>query len=207
MRRILSVLAGISLMLSGLGFAQGSAFAMYSSSGSSCSSGYPAPYTGGASVIKFFHLADGSTVTITATGAVIKQSPCQTPYREGWVAVSDICNINSSQDLTGRLSPGSSNPYGGGSFAGCSVPSSPQAPAKTTAGSTSTSTASATATVNATAPAVKAAVTTAAAQNTSAVKALPNTGPGNVLLLSGATSAVGTLGHLYYSRRSRRHSD
>jgi hypothetical protein len=34
---------------------------------------------------------------------------------------------------------------------------------------------------------------------------LPNTGAGNILMLSGATSAIGTLGHIYYSRRNRRH--
>jgi hypothetical protein len=35
-------------------------------------------------------------------------------------------------------------------------------------------------------------------------KTLPNTGPGNVFALAGATSAIGTFGHWYYNRRGRR---
>jgi hypothetical protein len=71
----------------------------------------PAPYTGGAAVVKVLHPADGSTVTITATGAVIKQSPGDTPYREGWVSTCNIGSINEASDLQGQIQPGSSNPF------------------------------------------------------------------------------------------------
>jgi hypothetical protein len=220
MKRFLSVSLGIFTLLIGLsiGYPLASSLAMTSndSGGSTCTeSSYPAPYTGGAGVAKFFYLSDGSTVTITTTGAVIKQSPCHTAYREGWINVSDICNIQSAHDLNGRLSPGSSNPFGSTGFTGCSTKTqSPNVQPAPTATTTASAQSNATTNVNVNSPpAVKAASTTAAvqpasttiaAQPAAAPKALPNTGPGNILMLSGATSAVGTIGHWYYSRRSRR---
>jgi hypothetical protein len=82
----------------------------------------------------------------------------------------------------------------------------PQKPAQTKTQTQTKTTPSATATANATAtvkvtPSVQAATTTQPA----VTKSLPNTGPGNILMLSGVTSAIGTLGHYYYTRRSRRH--
>lgn len=70
------------------------------------------PYGGGASISKVFYPADGSTMTITCTGAVIKQSPGGTPYRQGWVNPANIGNINSTSDLKGQIASGSSNPFG-----------------------------------------------------------------------------------------------
>lgn len=59
-------------------------------------------------------------------------------------------------------------------------------------------------TINNTVPAVQAATTTAApSQPAAAAKTLPNTGPGNILALSGTTTAIGTIGHMIYSRRRR----
>lgn len=43
--------------------------------------GYPPAYTGGAKVVKVEHLANGATLTTTATGAVIEQAPGHTPYQ------------------------------------------------------------------------------------------------------------------------------
>ena len=212
MRRFVLGLAGIFILLCGLSFAvRSNAVAMDASSGNTdnaCTSGFPAPYTGGAGVAKFFHLSDGSTVTITTTGAVIKQGRCGTPYREGWINVSDICSISSSQDLNGRLSSGSSNPNGSGNFTACNsnaqTLSPPQRPAGTsTSTQTQSQSQSQSVTVSA-APQVKSATTSQpAAQSTSAVKNLPNTGPGNVIALAGAATAIGTVGHWFYSRRSR----
>lgn len=193
MRRLLLVLAGFSMLLTGLCLATTSNGALAMNSNTCSNNSYPAPYTGGAGVAKYFYLTDGSTVTITNTGAVIKQGACGNPYREGWINTSDICNIQTAQDLKGRLMPGSSNPYGSATFSGCNI--------KTSSTVKPAATATATATVNVNTPAVKAVTTSA--QPSAATKSLPNTGPGNVLLLSGATSAIGTLGHLYYSRRSR----
>lgn len=204
MKRASLVLVGVFVLLTGISLGA-SAAAM----NNTCENSYPKPYTGGADVAKSFHLSDGSTVTITVTGAVIKQGRCDTPYREGWISPSDICDIHSAQDLNGRLSSGSSNPNGSSGFTGCSTAtkssSESQTPAKASTSASSTATANATATVNVTAaPAVKAATTTTAVtQPAATVKTLPNTGPGNILMLSGATSAIGTLGHLYYSRRRR----
>jgi hypothetical protein len=218
MRRISIFLVGISLLLTSLFFGAPLDKALAMNSSTCGSSGYPAPYTGGADVAKFFHLSDGSTVTVTATGAVIKQGRCATAYREGWINVSDICGISSAQDLNGRLASGSSNPYGSASFTGCSnntkssssqqaagpvsiVNNNYQSQAQSNgsgtqaAASTSSRTSSATASVQ--------AATTTAAQSASATKTLPNTGPGNILMLSGTTTALGTLGHLFYSRRRR----
>lgn len=220
MKRYLSVFVGMIILLSGLSLGAASAMTSNNTGGGTCTdSGYPAAYTGGAGVAKYFHLSDGSTVTITDTGAVIKQSPCHTAYREGWINTSGICDIQSAQDLNGHLSSGSSNPYGSTNFTSCSNNTQSSSVQQRTQTSTPAAAPQATATANATAnvnvnspPAVKAATTTAAVQPTSTVvtqptsapKTLPNTGPGNILMLSGATSAVGTIGHWYYSRRSRR---
>jgi hypothetical protein len=224
MRRVSIFLLGISLLSTSLIFGAplGRALAMNNSGNNMCgSSGYPAPYTGGADIAKFFHLSDGSTVTITITGAVIKQGRCATPYREGWINVSDICSISSAQDLNGRLASGSSNPYGSTSFTDCSSNtrsssgqqtagavtivnnnSQSQSQAQSSGSSTQTVASASTRTTSATAS-VQAATTTAA-QPASATKTLPNTGPGNILMLSGTTTALGTIGHFYYSRRNRR---
>ena len=75
-------------------------------------------------------------------------------------------------------------------------------PATTVQRPTPTQTQTQTVVVN-TPPAVQSA-TTQTTQPVAATKALPNTGPGNILALSGATTAIGTLGHFFYSRRSRR---
>jgi hypothetical protein len=209
MKRASSVLVGMFVLLTGLLSAAPlqSALAMNNNSSSSntCSSGFPAPYSGGAPVAKFFHLSDGSTVTITTTGAVIKQSPCATAYREGWVNVSDICNIQSAQDLNGNLSSGSSNPSGSSGFTSCTTTSNQASTPKPAATQTQTQSQSQSITINNPAPAVKAATTTSAQAVTAApAKTLPNTGPGNILALSGTTTAIGTIGHMIYSRRSRR---
>jgi hypothetical protein len=224
MKRALMVLAGISLLLIslGMGLSSGRALAMNSNSNSndgSCgNSGYPAPYTGGASVVKFFHLSDGSTVTITSTGAVIKQGRCGTPYREGWINVSDICSTQSAQDLNGHLSSGSSNPNGSTGFSSCKATQNPsgqqtgtitivnnnsQSQSQSSGGSGTQAVATASTKTSNGTSAVQAASTTATTQSTAATKTLPNTGPGNILMLSGATTAVGTIGHLFYSRRGR----
>lgn len=209
MKRISAFLVGISLLLTSLslGISLNSALAMSNSTVCQDNS-FPAPYTGGADVAKFFHLPDGSTVTITDTGAVIKQSPCHTAYREGWINVADICNIQTGQDLKGQLGSGSSNPFGSATFTGCNSTTQTTQPARpqfqATPAPTANATANATATVNVTTPALQAAkTTTTTTQNAAATKTLPDTGPGNILMLSGATSAIGTLGHLYYSRRRR----
>jgi LPXTG-motif cell wall-anchored protein len=228
MRRVAFGLVGVFL-LTGLAFgAHGSrAAAMNSSSGmsgSSCSSSFPAPYTGGAGVVKFFHMSDGSTVTITSTGAVIKQGRCGNPYREGWVNMSDFCSINTAQDLSGKLSSGSSNPNGSGSFSGCSTSNqtsnSPQKPQVTiinnnsqsqsqsqagpgTQATASASTSSAHPSSTATTQVKAATTTTAAAQSTPAVYTLPNTGAGSAVALFAGVSVLGTLGHILYSRRVR----
>ncbi len=71
----------------------------------------PSPYQGGAPVEKVLHPDDGSTITITSTGAVIKQSPGGTPYREGWVDPNKISDIDSVSDLTGNIRSGNTNPF------------------------------------------------------------------------------------------------
>jgi hypothetical protein len=222
MRRFYIFLVGISLLSTSLFFSAplDRAFAMSSSgSNSTCGSSYPAPYTGGADIAKFFHLSDGSTVTITVIGAVVKQGRCATPYREGWINVSDICGISSAQDLNGRLASGSSNPFGSATFSGCNTaqsPANPQNPTTVNIINTNTQTqsqaqggtgpqtaASATAKTSSATASAQAQVQGAQTAAVSAVKTLPNTGPGNILMLSGTTTALGTLGHLFYSRRRR----
>ncbi len=80
----------------------------------------------------------------------------------------------------------------------------PASQIKTSTTTSPAASATATATVNVTTPSVQAATTTTTTQPAAATKTLPNTGPGNILMLSGATSAIGAVGHLYYSRRNRK---
>ena len=145
----------------------------------------PSPYAGGAGVSRVFYPADGSTVTVTTTGAVIKQSPCQTPYREGWVNTADLSCVNSEADLSVRLRPGSSNPYH--NFAS-SCPAAVSSSNATTTSSTSST---------------RPAVATTTAANTVKAASLPNTGPGDILALGGISSVIGTAGHFVYARRRR----
>lgn len=91
----------------GIGLFSNGAHAMTSSSNNQVQ-----PYTGGTPVAKVFYLADGSTVTITCTGAVIKQSPGGNPYREGWINPSQTGSLSTAADLKGQLSSGSTNPNG-----------------------------------------------------------------------------------------------
>lgn len=181
-----------------------------SSSGnsSSCDMGssgnFPAAYTGGASVVKVFHLDDGSTVTITSTGAVIKQGRCGNPYREGWLNPANICNVNSAQDINGQLSFGSTSPFGGKGFSSCSTNTQQTSNSQPT----QTQTQSQSQTVN-----VLAATTTKAkpsssqtqqqAQSTPAAGkgSLPNTGPGDVAAIGAAAAILATIGHYMFSRR------
>lgn len=72
------------------------------------------PYTGGAPVAKVLHPPDGSTVTITSTGAVIKQGRSGTAYREGWVDPKDIDNItndNLKDHIKSGVGPDKSSPF------------------------------------------------------------------------------------------------
>lgn len=175
-----------------------------SSVGATGSSSYPAPYTGGAPIVKYFHLQDGSTVTITCTGAVIKQSPGHTAYREGWVNTSTIGNITTSDQLGDQMAAGSSNPYGSQNV--CNQSTSSNAAATTTQPSapainvTASATASSTTTpATSTSSTPTQPVTTAAAAPVSG-KALPNTGAGGVFAIGAVTTVLGTVGHLLYQR-------
>jgi hypothetical protein len=89
------------------------------------------------------------------------------------------------------------------------VPTKTPPPVKKTVVQTpvQTQTQTQTQTVNVTAPpAVQAATTPPPAVVTHpvATTTLPNTGPGNIFALAGVTSGLGTVGHWFYSRRSRR---
>lgn len=230
----LSMLAGAALALLAVFFISPSVQAgeAYSSASTSRSNincidngVRPSPYSGGAGVSRVFYPADGSTVTVTNTGAVIKQSPCQTPYREGWVNPSDTCNMNSYSDLSGGIRPGDTNPYTNNSGT-CAVNTSPNtstSSAATCCNSTYTSNCcnntasccnnngaccsntssccntSSTATTTTTQP-----VTYTTAANTSKGATLPNTGPGDVLALGGISTFVGTIGHFLYRVRQTR---
>lgn len=189
----------------------------------------PAPYTGGAAVAKVLYPADGSTVTITVTGAVIKQSSGHTAYREGWIDPCNIGSVNTASDLQGQIKPGSSNPYAvnaqhsiqgnctnNGSNGG-SQSSSSSTPAPTTTSSSSNATANANATANVVAASQPAAaqtsvVTTAATPTSSTTQSqssssngkgatLPNTGPSDVLPAFGISTILGTAGHYLFTRR------
>lgn len=173
-----------------------------SSAANNCSTGNvrPSPYTGGAGIARVYYPADGSTVTVTTTGAVIKQSPCGTPYREGWVNPADICGLNSSDNLTGRLAGGSSNPYMNANGQNRTYDYS------CGTGTSNNSSSSATTTTTAVQSAATRNNTTSTNTNTSAGKTatLPNTGPGDVLAVGGISAFFGTIGHFLYSRRFRR---
>jgi hypothetical protein len=84
------------------------------------------------------------------------------------------------------------------------VPTRTVTPPKKTLAPTQTQSQTQSQTVNVTTPAVQAATTAPVVVQPTATQMLPNTGPGNILALAGATSAIGTLGHWYYSRRNRR---
>lgn len=160
------------------------------------SQSYPPPYTGGASVAKYFHLSDGSTMTITSTGAVIKQGRNGTPYRQGWINPADIGQINSFQDLRGRLAYGETNPYLQNSqnmdFQVDAHKSKDSITTSASASAVSYSTAAAY-----TPPSTKAET----AQPAPAVRSLPNTGPSGAVALGAIATILGTAGHYIYTRR------
>lgn len=165
------------------------------------------PYTGGAPMSKVFYPADGSTVTVTSTGAVIKQSPGHTPYREGWVNVCDFGSIDSESDLNGRLASGSSNPYSNNCQQKQSS-STTNASANTTAAPNIYNTANAnvtlagsgttsTTTQNASGQTTK---TSSTASVQSQGNTLPNTGSGSVVAIGGLATMLGTIGHFVFQR-------
>lgn len=188
----------------------------------------PAPYSGGASVAKVIYPADGSTVTITSTGAVIKQSPGGNPYREGWINPSDICDINVSSDLNGRLRAGSSNPYdtgtGSSSASSCtssqSTNNSNQNTKQPAATVNNTNTANASVVLAGSGHSAKSSQsstgqTSSASSNTSksgqsgsnsSAQSLPNTGPGDVFAIGGVSAVLGTLGHFFTKRLRYKYS-
>jgi hypothetical protein len=191
----------------------------YQSSGCSQTNS-PAPYTGGASIAKVLYPKDGSTVTITSTGAVIKQSPGGNPYREGWVDPGYINSINSSSDLSGMMSSGSVNPYTQSSqsqnccsnysnngnypshtYYNSSYSDGNNAPsASATAYSSSTSDYPSKP-VSYTSPSPTTVTNTAAYSYKSPTPStLPNTGAGNMLTLTGLTTVLGTTGHFIFQR-------
>ncbi|MBX4201878.1 hypothetical protein KW803_03230 [Candidatus Saccharibacteria bacterium] len=182
----------------------------YSSSSVSCvnnasssDSARPSPYTGGANLARVYYPQDGSTVTVTTTGAVIKQSPCATPYRQGWVNPADINCLNSYSDLSGQMSSGSNNPYSNsvynpnGSCSSSCTNCSNSLPASNVTYSYSNAN-------TYTTPPQPAAQTVMypVASNTSTSKGgeIPNTGPGNVLALGLVSTFLGTIGHFFYKR-------
>lgn len=151
---------------------------------------YPPPYTGGAPVAKVFHLSDGSTMTITTTGAVVKQSRNATPYRQGWINPADIGHINSFEDIRGRLASGDTNPYVKDSRTMANQAKYSSTGAKSTAPSHP-----------ATAAYTAARPQTAAVQPAAAAKTLPETGADAVIPLVGVITILSTLGHYIYTRR------
>lgn len=79
----------------------------------------PPPYTGGASPVRVEHLDDGSTRTITATGAVIKQGPDGRAYREGWVDPDkgyDMSTLVPGKDGNPYNQPQSASAFGDATF-------------------------------------------------------------------------------------------
>lgn len=154
----------------------------------------PSPYTGGANLARVYYPEDGSTVTVTTTGAVIKQSPCGTPYRQGWVNPANISCLNTYGELSGQMSSGSSNPYSSNTYNPNSTYNcgNTQPAVSYTYSSTTTST-----------PAPQPAAQTvvySTAPTTSKNAAIPNTGPGNILALGIVSTILGTIGHLFYKR-------
>ncbi|HEX5394812.1 MAG TPA: hypothetical protein VFW52_00420 [Candidatus Saccharimonadales bacterium] len=176
----------------------------YSASGQNSYS--PAPYTGGGSVSKVFYPADGSTITITDTGAVIKQSPGGNAYRQGWIDPTAINSIYSAADLNGRLMNGQANPYtkSSGQYNyppankyGSNVKQSyNQAYSNTSSSASAYSSSSATASAS---PAVKSANYTQAS-SAPTNNTLPNTGSGSVLAVGSLAAVFGTIGHFIYQR-------
>ncbi len=160
---------------------------------------HPSPYSGGAGVSRVFYPADGSTVTVTTTGAVIKQSPCGTPYREGWVNTADMSCVNTFSDLSGRMASGASNPYVN-SNSTCANQTSTTTAKPVTTTTTTTSAPVVANTQTASTPQTVATYTTNAGKST----VLPNTGPGDVLALGGISSVLGGVGHyIFRARRFR----
>lgn len=184
------------------------------SSSSISSSSRVQPYTGGASVSKVIYPADGSTVTITSTGAVIKQSPGHTPYRQGWISVCDLGSISTMSDLKGRLASGSKNPYSSDCQQNNNQPGNRPSsnnnfnPPVPNVSSSANATSNANVTLAGTSPTYSSSGQTSANQETPAAqnqynssgKSLPNTGPGNVLAISGLTTVFATIGHIVYQR-------
>jgi hypothetical protein len=195
------LLAVVSYGTSGYGLAGSVAF----SSGNQNYSP-PAPYTGGGAVSKVFYPADGSTIAITSTGAVIKQSPGGNAYRQGWVDPNHIIYINSLDDLNGTLKSGDTNPYSTAKSQDFYPPAQtyskdvikPNSQAYTSAGSNASDYYSSNSSVSEPS-AVKSASYTQPS-NTSPNNFLPNTGAGNALAIGGLTAVLGTFGHLIYQR-------
>lgn len=172
----------------------------------------PQPYTGGAPVAKVFYPADGSTITVTATGAVIKQSPGGNPYRQGWVNPSDIGGYNSFGDLGGHIRSGATNPYKVPAYSSAPViyeaaENEPDRDMKKRANTNHQ-----TVYTSDYQPAEKTAavyrersvkVRKTAYEYAGAAKTLPDTGPGGVMGVGGAATVLATLGHYLYHRRRR----
>lgn len=166
----------------------------------------PTPYSNGAPIVRVFYPADGSTVTVTSTGAVIKQSPCQTPYREGWVNPADICNLNEFSQLSGMINQSDSNPNPNTPAVHTCISSTPINKPVTTnlvtpVSNTPTYTVVQT---NSNSPAAMSTIphpVVESAYTTAPSTALPNTGPSGVLAIGGISAALGTVGHFFYRRR------
>lgn len=160
-------------------------------------------YTGGASVSKVFSpangtTADGSTITITCTGAVIKQSPGGSAYRQGWIDPATIGSMNSSSDLKGHITNAQS------SSNVCKKPSTTtstthKAPPPPQVKSSQTTNRTSNNTTNNYYSQSQNSQTQAAQPSYSSAK-IPNTGSGSVLALGGISAVLGTIGHLFYQR-------
>lgn len=151
---LLGLAIGVGALLAG-----GAQAMMTTNSSGTTTNNFVQPYNGGAPVSKVFYPNDGSTMTITCTGAVIKQSPGGNPYRQGWVNPDNARNINTVSDLRGQLASGSTNPFGSNNNCPTSNQSSSQQPSSNNnqpssnmpSTTSQTPSASATATANATA--------------------------------------------------------
>lgn len=141
----------------------------------------------------------GSTA-VTSGGVTFYKRPPSVSFASGSLSAFVVMDSNHQFDFAIIASCG--NPV-----VATPVPVTPAAkPAATKTATTQTPTTqtqtqtqSQSVTVNV--PQVQAATTT---QPVASTKSLPNTGPGNVLALAGSTTAIGTLGHYFYSRRNRR---
>jgi hypothetical protein len=164
------------------------------SSNAGAANNYPQPYDNKySSPAKAFHEPDGSTVTITSNGAVVKQSPGHTPYREGWVKPQQVNNINSYNQIP-KMAYGDKNPYvNNGTSANQSTSTTTRTTyITTTATPTQTTTTYQQPSTTSTTP-----VTTTAATST---QSLPNTGAGGVLAIGAIATVLGTISHLFYQR-------